>query len=143
MGHPVLNIISGRYISNDKRAYNDLIRRGYTHDRQHNILVLRQITHPPLPVGTGGAVMSNISLMNEDISDIGVEPLNPTVNQTFKSEIVKNVEKISDWFWKHSALLNVSSVAATADVSSIRKCVRGSFRRNQNSTTMEALPRPS
>ena len=36
------------------------------------------------------------SLMDEDVPDIGVEPLNLTAFQTFKSEIVKSAGKLAD-----------------------------------------------
>ena len=98
MASRVLNPISGRDILIGKRTYNNLIKGAYAHDRQRNKLVLRQINYSPAPVG--GAVMSNVSLIDEDIPDIGVEPLKPTTYQTFKSAVVKNVGKMSDWLWK-------------------------------------------
>ena len=47
-----------------------------------------------------GGIMENVSLLDSDIPDIGVEPLKPTKFQTFKSTIVKNAGKMAGWLWK-------------------------------------------
>ena len=47
-----------------------------------------------------GRPVGNVSLLDEDIPDIGVEPLKPTAYQAFKSKIVKNSSKMADWLWK-------------------------------------------
>ena len=100
MEHQVLNPISGRLIMINKNVYNNLLRGEYTHDRKHNILVLRQTNYPPTSVGAGGAIMGNVSLIDEEIPDISVELLKPTTYQRFESAIAKNVEKMSNWLWK-------------------------------------------
>ena len=94
----VLNPATTRYILIGNRTYNNLIKEGYTHDRIRNVLVSRQTNYPPVVVG--GEIMSNVSLMDEKIPDIGVEPLKPTTYTTFKNAIVKTVGKMSDWLWK-------------------------------------------
>ena len=92
----ILNPKTGRYIMPDKRVYNDLIRNGYIHDKQSNTLIPRQTNC----LMRSGGTMGNVSILDTDIPDIGVEPLKPTKFQAFKSEVVKNAGKMASWLWK-------------------------------------------
>ncbi len=114
----ISNPKTGRSIKIGGGVYNNLIREGYIHDRQRNVLLMRQtrcarplrivsimdsdipdITVEPLKPTHGGA-LGNVSIMDSDVPDIGVEPLKPTPYQTFKNEIVKKSARMADWLWK-------------------------------------------
>jgi len=99
----VLNPRTGRYITAGKKTYNDLIKNGYIHDRQTNTL------NYLISSGT----VSNVSLLDTDIPDIGVEPLKPAKFQAFKSDIVKNAGKMAGWLWKflHNRKKNANEIA--------------------------------
>ena len=82
------NPITGRYISLSQ--YNDLIINGYIRDTQ-------TLVTPKQACGGGP---TNVSLLDTDVPDIGVEPLKPTPFQTFRRAVVKNAGNMADWVWK-------------------------------------------
>ena len=101
----VLNPRTNRYIMTDKSTYNDLIRNGYTHDRRTNTLIPRQPPAPaprqppaPAPRQDTGSVRH---LLDEDIPDINVVPLKPTIYQRIKRKVItfvkRNTNKVTDW----------------------------------------------
>src|SRR6266516_3331374 len=114
----ISNPKTGRSIKIGGDVYNNLIREGYIHNRQRNVLLMRQtrcarplkivsimdsditnISVEPLKPTHGGA-LGNVSIMDSDVPDIGVEPLKPTPYQTFKKEIVKKSARMAYWLWK-------------------------------------------
>src|SRR6266516_7923134 len=114
-----INIISNpktrRSIKIDGVVYKNLIREGYIHDRQRNVLLLihggalgnvsimdsdiPDIAVEPLKPIHGGA-LGNVSITDSDVPDIGVESLKPTPYQTFKNAIIKKSARMADWLWK-------------------------------------------
>ena len=91
----LLNPRTGRYIAPGKKAYNDLIRCGFTHNLQTNTLVM-----PTVQRQNCGGGPTKVSLLDTDIPNIGVEPLKPTTFRAIRNKIVKNAGKMADWLWK-------------------------------------------
>src|SRR5271169_467143 len=87
MGHRIENPTAGRKIIIDSALYQKLIRDGYSFidDPDNKALKLTQ---------------KDMSILDTDIPDIGVEPLKPTPLCKFKNKIVKNSSSIADWLWK-------------------------------------------
>ena len=87
MGHRIKNPTAGRKIIIDSALYQRLIRDGYSFidDPDNKALKLTQ---------------KDMSILDTDIPDIGVEPLKPTPLCKFKNKIVKNSSSIADWLWK-------------------------------------------
>jgi hypothetical protein len=79
MTNKILNPKTGRYILPGKRTYINLLKEGYSHDPQTNSLILSQRNH------IGG----NVSLLDEDVPDIGVVPLKPTQYTLVKEKVSK------------------------------------------------------
>src|SRR6266516_573384 len=87
----ISNPKTGRSMKIGTRTYNNLIRDGYIHDRQHNVLLLRHggalgIMDSDIPDDgvepikpPCGGTLENLSIMDSDVPDIGVEPLKPTL----------------------------------------------------------------
>ena len=100
MAQQILNPKSGWQISIGKCTYNNLIRGGFIHDRQHNVLLPVQTSHLGGAIGNARGQTGGNSLLDTDVPDIGVEPLKPTAFQAIRSKIVKNAGKMADWLWK-------------------------------------------
>ena len=100
MAQQILNPKSGRQISIGKHTYNNLIRGGFIHDRQHNVLLPVQTNHLEGAIGNARGQRGGNSLLDTDVPDIGVEPLKPTAFQAIRSKIIKKAGKMADWLWK-------------------------------------------
>ena len=97
MANKVLNPKTGRYILRGKRTYNNLLKEGYSHDQQTNSLIVLQKSQ------IGG----NISLLDEDVPDIGVAPLKPTQYMIVKEKVSKIINIVIYFFIKMTLNINL------------------------------------
>src|SRR5271156_3269073 len=100
MEQQIQNPKRGEKRSIGKCTYNNLIREGFTHNRQHNVLLPVQTSHLEGAIGNARGQTGGNSLLDTDVPDIGVEPLKPTAFQAIRSKIVKNAGRMADWLWK-------------------------------------------
>jgi len=97
----VLNPKTKRYVTVGKKVYNELVRNEYIHDKTTNTLMVRQTNRI---VGAG-------NILDEDVPDIGVNPIQPTKYEAVKNKVVsfvtKNANRVAEW------ILNVAPKSLT------------------------------
>src|SRR5579863_7986058 len=87
MPRQIENPTAGRKIEIDSAVYNRLIRDGYSFidDHENKTLKLTQ---------------KDLSILDTDVPDIGVEPIKPSKFQQFKNKVVNKAGKIANWLGK-------------------------------------------